>query len=336
MPPLTAFITGLTTGGLTCLAVQGGLLIGLLAQRDGDDPRLRGWKRALLPVAVFLAVKIIAHTALGFGLGWLGNSIALTPEVRISLQIVAAVFMVVTGIRLFAPGFLPWLNITAPAPVRRFIRRRAKSTALVAPAVLGLLTILIPCGTTQAMEVAAIATSNPLQAASIMLAFTLGTAPLFLVIGVMAKGTTLLQSKLAYAAAAVVIGLGLYTFNGALISVDSPYSFQNIVASARVALSGSGGQSADAAFAETRPEIEVASNGYSPEEITVPAGRSVTLTLRGKGSLGCTSIFRIPKLNIETDVPQRGSTTIAANFPTPGRYLFTCGMGMYSGTINAI
>src|SRR5574338_1475162 len=34
---LVAFVTGLTTGGLSCLAVQGGLLAGTLAHQIEDD-----------------------------------------------------------------------------------------------------------------------------------------------------------------------------------------------------------------------------------------------------------------------------------------------------------
>ena len=34
------FITGLTVGGLTCLAVQGGLLASVIAARDGESSGL--------------------------------------------------------------------------------------------------------------------------------------------------------------------------------------------------------------------------------------------------------------------------------------------------------
>lgn len=37
MNPWAVFITGLTTGGLTCVAVQGGLLMGYLANRQGEE-----------------------------------------------------------------------------------------------------------------------------------------------------------------------------------------------------------------------------------------------------------------------------------------------------------
>lgn len=333
----TALITGLTTGALTCLAVQGGLLIGLLARRDEDaEASPRGWRRMLLPVAAFLIAKITVHTILGLGLGWFGDQIALTATIRIWLQAIAGTFMVLTGIRLIFPSFLPWLTIMPPSAMRRFIRQRAKSRTLIAPAVLGLLTVFIPCGTTQAMEVAAIATGNAAQAAGIMFGFTLGTAPLFLLVGVLAKGTVLLQRKLTYAAATLVVLLGLYTLNGVLILTDSPYEAHNVARSVAQGLTRSGDYQADAADAETNPTITVSASGYRPNEVTVPAGSPVTFTLKTKGRLGCTSIFTIPQLDIERDLSTQPTTTITTTFKKPGRYTYTCGMGMYRGVINAI
>ncbi len=336
MPPLTAFLTGLTTGGLTCFAVQGGLLLGLLAHRDeGRDPNDRSIARLVMPVGAFLVAKLIAYTLLGLALGWFGDAITLSTAAQLWLQGIAAAFMIVTGIRLIAPGFLPWLSLPAPAPIRRFIRHRAKSTSIVAPAVLGFLTILIPCGTTQAMEVAAIASGSVLQAASIMFAFVLGTAPLFFTIGVLARGTGLAQRRLTAAAAVLVIGLGLYAFNGILVATDSPYEFRSVVTAVQAGLSKSPSSGSDDE-AQTTATITVKANGYSPTSLTVPANEPVQLKLQSKGPLGCTSLFRIPKLDLETDVPRDSSTTLTATFPAPGRYVFTCGMGMYSGTIEAI
>ncbi|MFH0828912.1 MAG: sulfite exporter TauE/SafE family protein [Candidatus Kerfeldbacteria bacterium] len=333
---LTAFITGITTGGLTCLAVQGGLLLAILARRDEDQDQPRTWQRLLIPVAAFLLAKIVIHTLFGFGLGWFGDRIALTTPVRVWLQVIAGTFMVLTGIRLVAPRFLPWLTIMPPSAVRRIVRKNTKSRALFAPVILGLLTIFIPCGTTQAMEVASIAAGNALQAASIMLGFTLGTAPLFIIIGVLAKGTAFLQRKLTFTAAAIVIFLGLFTINGSLILTDSPYEFHNVVRAIENGLLGEDSAHGTATEADDRPVITVQANGYSPDEVTVPAGSPVTLTLQPKGNLGCTSIFRIPQLNIEQTLSSGTPTTITATFSNPGRYIFTCGMGMYRGTIIAI
>lgn len=336
MVPLTAFLTGLSTGGLSCLAVQGGLLLGLLARRREENSALSRWQLVLLPVAAFLIAKIAIHTLFGLGLGLVGERLQITATARIWLQSFAALFMVATGVRLIWPRLLPWLTFTPPASVRRLVRRNARSEAIIAPATLGLLTILIPCGTTIAMETAAVASGSVLKAAAIMFAFTLGTVPLFFLIGVLAKGTAILQRRLSYAAALLVIGVGLYSFNGVLVMTDSPFSLQNETAAWRNALGGQNSQATSGVAAATNPTITVLPNGYVPNVITVPAGQPVNIALKANGRLGCTSVFRIPKLNIQTQVDPQATTTVAATFPSPGAYTFSCGMGMYTGTINAV
>ncbi len=340
MTPWIALITGLSTGGLTCMAVQGGLLLGLLAKRSDDADSAQStsgttgrWSRLVLPVGAFLAAKILAYTLLGLALGLIGAKLKLSSGVSVWLQSIAGVFIVVTGIRLIFPRWLPWLTITPPAGIRRFIRRQGKNESWLAPAFLGLLTILIPCGITIAMETAAIAAGSAVKAAMILFAFTLGTAPLFLLVGVLAKGATFFQRKLVWATAAIVIGLGIYTFNGAMVMIDSPYTIQNEVAAFQAAFAG--GTDAEAAAA-TNVTINVLPNGYDPNSVTVPAGQPVTLSLAAKGRLGCTSVFRIPRLNVEEQLAPNSVTPVAVTFPSAGRYTFSCGMGMYTGTIEAV
>src|SRR5574338_642173 len=75
-----AFVTGLTTGGLSCLAVQGGLLASSLAhqieqdyleqsalQKKRGNKKLQPQKRSnsALPILLFLAAKLVAYTLLG-------------------------------------------------------------------------------------------------------------------------------------------------------------------------------------------------------------------------------------------------------------------------------
>lgn len=335
MNSLTAFLTGLGTGGLTCLAVQGGLLVGLLAkQQTTGETKASGWQRLVLPVSGFLIAKVVVYTLFGFLLGALGAKFQLSVTARAWLQGLAAVFMIITGIRLLWPHWLPWLAITPPAGVRRFVRRSAKSELLLAPMMLGALTILIPCGTTLAIEAAALATGSAVQAGAILLAFTLGTAPLFFIIGVLAKGTTLLQMQLKYVTALLVIATGIYSFNAVLNLIDSPYSWRNEVAAFRQAFSG--GPTTSIIKPETHPIIQVLPTGYIPSSITVPTGQLVTIKLDVPGQLSCTSIFRIPKLGIQRTLLPTSTSNITVQFPRPGTYTYTCGMGMFTGTINAV
>lgn len=335
MTPLVALLTGLGTGGLSCLAVQGGLLIGLLAKDDqADEQQLSRWQRLLMPVTGFLVAKLVVYTLFGLLLGLIGAKLQFSATALAWLQGLAAIFMIITGVRLIKPRWLPWLTITPPASVRRLVRRSAKSEALVAPVVLGALTLFIPCGTTLAVEAAALATGNPWRAAAVIFYFILGTAPLFFIIGILAKGTTLLQNKLKYVTAILVIGVGWYSFNAMLTSIDSPYSFKNEIAALRWAMGAS--PTSTTLAAETNPTITVLPNGYDPTSVTVPAGETVSIRLSPQGRLGCTSIFRIPKLGVQRSLTPGSPTTIEATFPQPGPYTYTCGMGMYSGTIQAI
>ena len=76
-----AFLTGLTTGGLSCLAIQGGLLATTLAHQVELDMQTRtravksGRKfqpQIALPIALFLLAKLVAYTLVGVLLGSLG------------------------------------------------------------------------------------------------------------------------------------------------------------------------------------------------------------------------------------------------------------------------
>ena len=64
-----AFITGLTTGGISCFAVQGGLLASALTEENKKKSTL-----------LFLGAKLVAYTLLGFLLGFLGGTLNISPK----------------------------------------------------------------------------------------------------------------------------------------------------------------------------------------------------------------------------------------------------------------
>lgn len=335
MTPLTALLTGITTGGLTCLAVQGGLLAALLAnQHTTDEGQMPRWQRVLLPVSGFLVAKIIIYSLLGFGLGFVGEKISLSITLQAWLQGIAAGFMIVTGIRIFRPHWLPWLTLPTPVRLRRFIRHSAKSELLAAPVLLGALTVFIPCGTTLAIEVAALASGNPLSGAAILFCFMLGTVPLFFVVGVLAKSSTFLQQRLKIITAVLIIGTGVYSLDSAFNLIDAPMSFRNIVSA--IQRQTPSDSRTDVQSTLSSPVITVSYYGYTPNDITVPAGRPVTIQLRSADSLSCTNIFLIPKLGIQRQLVPSSTLSLGVTFPKKGNYSFTCGMGMFTGTIHAI
>ena len=82
------FLTGLITGGLTCLAVQGGLLAATIAQRQEESMK-EGLNNSgnAFPIFIFLIFKLIAYTVLGFLLGLFGSVFELSLTARIIMQL---------------------------------------------------------------------------------------------------------------------------------------------------------------------------------------------------------------------------------------------------------
>jgi uncharacterized protein len=161
-----AFITGVTTGGLSCLAVQAGLLATSVARQAETDvtaqlavrhmvaqrkkrsnrkltKEQRRSERAALatlakpekpkrnaaaPIALFLGAKLVAYTVLGVLLGWLGSVLQLSPYSRAALQIGIGIFMLGTAARLFnLHPIFRYFVIEPPRFITRFVRRYAKN-----------------------------------------------------------------------------------------------------------------------------------------------------------------------------------------------------------------
>src|SRR3989344_3713342 len=136
------FLTGLTVGGLTCLAVQGGLLASVIAERsEGDLEEGKSGKHNLLPILAFLVTKLIAYTTLGFLLGLFGQSLAISDQVRITMQILAGIYMLlVAGDLLNLHPIFRYAILQPPRFLTRMIREESKSQDIFAPALLGFMT----------------------------------------------------------------------------------------------------------------------------------------------------------------------------------------------------
>ena len=329
---LLAFITGLTTGGVSCFAVQGGLLTSAMSQKDKSQSDLPY-------VSMFLVAKIFAYTLLGFGLGFIGSSLTITSQVQGWLQIFAGIFMIVTALRLLDvhPIFRRFV-INPPKSIYRFVKNQSKAQAFFAPALLGFLTVLIPCGITQGMMVLAVASGKPLIAAGIMFGFILGTSPVFLVIGVLSS--KLLEKKaFLYIASGAIIFLGILSINTGQVLRGSVHNFQNYMK-----VLGQTTQSSDkdeklASFdSEGKQEvtINVASTGYKSSVSSIKAGVPVRLTLVTNNTQGCSRAFNIPAMSISKVLPATGVETVEFTPTKTGLLSYTCSMGMYTGTFNVI
>lgn len=157
---IVPFVTGLTTGSLSCLAVQGGLLATSIAQQTEEKevqaslvgiaaraPKRRRpavgaqfvvQRHAARPILIFLAAKLAAYTILGFLLGALGSVLQLTPTMRAVIQIAIGIFMAGAALNmLHVHPIFRFFAIEPPKAVTRTIRCVSKHGAddVVTPAV---------------------------------------------------------------------------------------------------------------------------------------------------------------------------------------------------------
>jgi uncharacterized protein len=350
---LVAFVTGLTTGGLSCLAVQGGLLAGTLAHQIEEDYTQQAVQKkaskknntqapirsnTALPILLFLGAKIVAYTLLGALLGLLGSYLSLSPTTRAIMMIAIGIFMVGNALRMFnVHPIFRYFSFEPPKFIRRYIRRTAKGTDTMTPLFLGFLTVFIPCGITQAMMAVALGTGSALMGAALMFAFTLGTSPVFFVIAYL---TTELGSRMEKYfmrfVAVVVLILGLVTVNGGLNILGSPLSFQNMTRGL-VPSQGASASQTDSnvpVAADGELLLQVGNNGYFPQTLKAPAGQDVTLNLVTNKTYSCSRDFIIPALNYYQLLPDTGTVQVSIPAQAKGSKLyFTCSMGMYTGQI---
>ena len=370
---LIAFITGLTTGGLSCLAVQGGLLASSLSHqiensvhRKRTPARGKNNQKSIkpqfaIPILVFLAGKLVAYSALGFLLGLLGQMFQLSILTRAILQILIGVFMLGTALRMLnVHPIFRFFVIEPPAFIRKKLRKTAANpnkADLSSPALLGFLTVLIPCGVTQAMMAVALGSGDPLRGMALMFAFTLGASPVFFVV---AYFTTQIGSKMEKHfmrfVAIVILVLAFVTIDNGFTLAGSPVSISRLFKTPNQVQAGlptlPEANQAELSPIPTntsnptdQPEVETASEsyiisinvenyGYSPDVIHAKAGVPITLELITNKVYSCSRAFVIPSLRIEKILPETGVETISLPAQEAGLKLqFSCSMGMYTGVI---
>lgn len=334
------FLTGLTVGGLTCLAVQGGLLASVITAKEEDEvDKGQNNRDTVFPTLAFLAAKIVAYTVLGFLLGAFGGAIGINQTTQIVMQFVAGLYMIAVALNLLnIHPIFRYVVIQPPKFLTRKVRNVSKRKDLFAPALLGAMTIFIPCGTTLAMEALAISSGNAFLGGAIMAAFVLGTTPLFFGVGWL---TSILgdnfRTRFLKVAAIAVIYLGITSVNGALVASGSPITFQSVAETLQI---GSQSEQPEKLYSEAPPsqtaQINVTASGYSPNYIKVKKDSPVTLTLVGKDAYSCASAFRIPSLGISKNLQPNETYKISFTPKEVGKIAFTCSMGMYSGVIEVI
>ena len=327
------FLTGLTVGGLSCMAVQGGLLASTIASRAvtaGDHgPGVAASRRGtVLPAAQFLIAKTAAYTLLGAVLGAVGARIPL--RLQGWLLLAAALFMLAMaaqtlGLQTLVARLMP----VAPKRLQRYIRGRSRRGDRWGPAALGALTVFLPCGITLAMEAVAVASGDALAGALVMLVFTLGTAPLFLALG-LTIGRLGQAGGRAFrpVAALLMAAIAVFTLRSGMRLLG--WNLERGPAAGSAVVSP---------IQSPQPQeltIQAEPTGYRPARASLAAGRPIRLKLVASERPSCTNAVVFPGLEREFQLLPGRPTLVDLPPQPPGKLAFVCGMGMYSGAIDIL
>lgn len=347
---LLAFVTGLTAGGLSCIALQGGLLASVVLDDENEYLKDKGHEQPpkARPIILFLVAKLLSYTALGFLLGILGSFISLSPVVRGYLQILIGIFIIGVALNILKihPVFR-YFSIQPPKALRKFIRKQTKHKGDLGALFMGALTVFIPCAVTQAVMLIAVSSGSGPYGAAIMFSFVLGTSPVFFVLGYLATALSeRLNKAFLRVLAVLVIFMGVFSIiTGATltgikvpdISISKESSQEECTGSACPVDSKGSAAEPEVVNGVQAVTINITDDeGYTPNEIRIKKGVPVKVTLRTQKTYGCARALVIPSLNIQKILPQTGEETFEFTPDKKGTIDFSCSMGMYRGSFEVV
>lgn len=314
---------------------------------DGRTSREEGiWKKHLL----FNGGRVISFTIIGAILGAIGSFFTLSTTFNAWITIAAAVIMVLYGLSMFGVVSLRKMNNFAPRWLYKITKDQAESDGesrfgKFQPAVLGVLTTLIPCGPIQALQILALGSGSAMQGAMIMLITGIATVPLLIGVGgaITRAAKSFRERMIRYAAIAILI-FAVLTFDRGLALAGSSFSIvpdlnkvrESFAVMAGADDSGSSEVTAGTIVKGGVQEIKIVADGrtgYTPDTVFAKKDVPVKLTVEYPGRGGCIKQFLIPTFGVNVTLPDNGSKVIEFTPNKSGSFTITCGMGMYRGQL---
>lgn len=350
---VVALLVGLTAGLSTCMALVGGLVLGLSARHAEKHPSATTMQK-FRPHLFFNISRIASFFILGGLIGLMGSVFSIKGSLLGILTILVGVVMFVLGLQL--TEIFPRLSnggLTLPAGLAKALgikKRGDKEYSHKNAATLGTLSFFLPCGFTQAMQLLAISTGSFISGALIMGLFAIGTAPGLLGVGGLTsvvKGAS--ARRFFKIAGVVVVAMAVYNINTGYTLTGWPKPF---AAAAQFAdrippkftptpLTGDVEQPEPV---DSTPSDRVLKTSYwlnsdiVPSTFTVYANETYALEVDAKETgVGCMSTIMIPGLNNDPQYLVKGKTNkLTFKAKRRGTYQITCAMGVPRGTIKVI
>lgn len=320
------FVTGLLTS-LHCTAMCGGInLSQCLSKESVCAKKFSG----IIPSSLYNGGRVISYTATGALTGALGSVFDFSPAVKSGIMIAAGIFMLLMGLSF--TGILnvfPRIGIFSSSGDR--INKRFRSM----PAVVGLLSGLMPCGPLQAMQMFALGSGSAAYGALAMFIFALGTFPLMFAVGALSSFISRKFTAAMFKVGGVVIIILSITMISNGLTLSGVQLFASEEKAETVSVSGSGAAKAVVENGVQKVRSTITSGSYQP--IAVQAGIPVEWIIVAKEEElnGCNGAIIIPEYNIRKRL-EPGENKISFVPSKSGIVPFSCWMGMIPGSIKVV
>ncbi|MFA6194478.1 MAG: sulfite exporter TauE/SafE family protein [Patescibacteria group bacterium] len=330
-----AVIIGLVAGVSTCLALTGGLVMGLAANYAKDHPEAGPFQK-FKPHLLFNAGRFGGFFLLGGILGLVGEAFKLSVITNSLITIVVGLVILILGLKILDifPSLNHW-DISLP-------KRWSRILKINNPIILGALTFFVPCGFTQAMQLYALNSGGFFQGGLVMALFALGTAPGLLGIGGLSSLLGKKNSLFFKIAGIVIIAFALFNLNNGYkllkisgaANLGSGQTSDVRKAAEDSADRGSIGNDADTNNIQIVRMTETG-RGYSPNRFIIIKDKPVRWIITAEAPYSCASALIVPSFKIQKQL-ERGENIIEFTPTKIGPIPFSCSMGMYTGSFQVV
>jgi uncharacterized protein len=302
-----ALLLGLFASISTCLATTGGLLLAI----NPDS------KKSI--TFLFIIGRIVSYAGVGFLLGYIGKAFSFSAQTTSIFTAILGLLLVFLGLhQLYALPY-PRLFSSVFASAKNHTK-----TAVIAGAV----TVLIPCTFTQLVQVAVIASADPIFGALLLGLFAVGSIPGLLVVGLAPKVVPAqLYRGLTTFMSVAVVSIGLFTVYSAIVW-QIPVAFTQSVQDTQLTDTASSQNQLDTSQESVQTiYMSIIGLDYHPNEFQIQVGKKTNWVIDSSKAVGCARSLTVPGLGISQIVGSKIST-ITFTPQKPGVFSFSCSMGM--------
>ncbi len=300
------FITGLLTS-IHCISMCGA--INIVATYNKEN------KFSIKKSLLYNIGRIISYTIIGGLIGLIGNIITVNDTINGIIIILTSLVMILMSLNM-----MNIINFKLPHIKLKY---KPNNSFLI-----GLLNGLMPCGPLQSMQLYALSTGSFLKGALSMLAFSLGTLPLMLSVGIFlsifSKDKKILLNKIA---SVLILILSLSMLNRGIstlgININSfNKNYNDYVKSTII---------------DDIQEVQINLTYGKYGDILVQKGKKVKLIINvdKKYLTGCNDTVIIKEFNIKQELKE-GENIIEFTPNKIGTYSMNCWMNMIKNNIKVV